>query len=154
VNWVRLEGPDAAATFVGRPCPGNPMPRESAVTKHSRARSVTSGLRKLLAPGDQVRIEGVDYARDAIIDAFERHEKALELKRLRWAAYRQTVAEERDLARTSNWFWVRLKRWANTTRTGADVLALGMTKYRKTGPKTLRGKVAGVQKRAKKRRAK
>lgn len=154
MNSDRLQGGDAAATFVGRPCPGNSMSKESTVTKRSRANSVAEGLRKLLAPGDEVRIHGVLHTRDEVIDAFERHKKALELKRVRWAAYRRAVAEERELARTANWFWVGLKQWANGLLSPEDILVLGMSKHRKTGPKTLRGKLAGVQKRAKKRRAK
>jgi hypothetical protein len=130
------------------------MPRESSVTKVSRAHNVARGLRKLLQPSDKVRINGVPYERDEIVDAFERHKAAIRRKSIRWAAYREAVAEERDLARTTNMMWVGLQRWANATRSHADIATLGMRPYRKTGPKTLQSKFAGAQKRASRRAAK
>jgi hypothetical protein len=130
------------------------MSKESTVTKQSRANSTVKGLRTLLGPNDKVRIAGDLYSRDEIIGAFERHKAAIALKRTRWAAYREAVALERELARTANRFWVGLRRWANGTRGDEDLATLGMRRDRKTGPTTLQSKVAGVQKRAKKRAAK
>jgi hypothetical protein len=92
------------------------MPRESDVTKASRAHHATKGLRKLLGQNDEVRIGGVVHSRDEIIDAFERHKVAIRQKSIRWAAYKEAVAQERELARTTSALWVGLRRWANATR--------------------------------------
>ncbi len=43
---------------------------------------------------------------------------------------------------------------ANGVLSAADIAVLGMTHYRKPGPKTVAAKLAGVQKRAKRRAAK
>jgi hypothetical protein len=130
------------------------MSKESSVTKQSRAHGAVKGLRKLLKPGDTVPIGGVAYSREEIIAAFERHEVALALKRTRYAEYRSAVAQERELARMTNMLWVGLHRWADAVRGRDGLVALGMRAYKKTGPKTVEAKLAGVRKRAKKRASK
>jgi hypothetical protein len=127
------------------------MSKESALTKAERARLVVTNLPKLFPKNASMFVGGRKWTRDELVAFYKSHLAALDRKVARYAAYREAVAQEKTLAREANDVWIHLYS-VMENEIGADgPTRLGMKRHRKPGPKTLEAKVAGVQKRAKKR---
>jgi hypothetical protein len=129
------------------------MSKESAITKAERARRVLRGLKQLFKDSPVLRVDGVPYRRAQIEALFRAHLAAIDEKAARYAAYRQAVAAERAIARKTNAMWIDLYVAVLGRFGRAKLPVLGMKLHRKPGPKTVAAKLAGVQKRAKKKRA-
>jgi len=107
-----------------------------------------------LLAADGLVVGGVQYTRDEIIALFEEHTAAIDDKRKRYAAYRAEVARERKLARRSLGLYLDLHAALGNHFGSVNLWRFGMKEHGKPGPKTLQSKLAGVQKRAKKRASK
>jgi len=127
------------------------MSKESKATKLARAGKVILGLRKRYKPGDILVIDGVSRTRDEVIAIFQQHIDALRAKDTRYAAYRSAVVFERKLAKQVLALWLHMQKLFNATLGPHGPPTFGMKARRKPGPKTTAAKLAGVQKRAKKR---
>ena len=154
VAYVDLLAADGLVGIVGQGSPGNAMSKESDLTKLTRASNLVTGLRKHFKPGEKLVVGGVQYTRDEIIALFEEHTAAIDDKRKRYAAYRAEVARERKLARRSLGLYLDLHAALGNHFGSVNLWRFGMKEHGKPGPKTLQSKVAGVQKRAKKRASK
>jgi hypothetical protein len=130
------------------------MSKESDLTKRTMASRLVMGLKKHLKPDDKLMLAGVVYTRDEIIAVFEEHTTAIDDKRKRYAAYRSEVARERKLAKRSLGLYHTLHTVLGNLFGWVNLGRFGMKEHKKPGPKTLQSKLAGVQKRAKKRASK
>lgn len=130
------------------------MSKESAITKLARARKVIQGLRKHFKPRETVRVDGRDLTREQIIGLFTRHVAAIDAKRRRYDAYRRAVADEREVAKATLAMWYGIHNTVSAKLGRRNLGDFGMRQHKKPGPKTTQAKLAGVQKRAKKRAAK
>jgi hypothetical protein len=128
------------------------MSKESATTKLTRARNVLRGLKKLLKPRGKMLVDGVPRSRGDMEALFQSHIDAIDAKARRYAAYQQAVAAERAIARKTNALWINLYLAVRGQHGLAGVSVLGMKPHKKPGPKTLASKLAGVQKRARRKR--
>ncbi len=130
------------------------MSKESTITKRAMASALVAGIKKSFAPTDRVVVDGVEYAWSEIIAVFDEHTAAIDEKQARYASYRAAVALERKLARRALHLYHVLHDVLRN-RFGPHALPrFGMKPHGKPGPKTVEAKLAGVQKRAKKRAAK
>jgi hypothetical protein len=128
------------------------MSKESTVTKVQRARKVASGMKKLFKATDEMILAGKARTRDEVIDLFTSHVAALDERDRRYQAYLAAVAAERALAKQTNAVWLDLRTAVKSLRGAAQLPKLGMKPHRKPGPRTVASKLAGVQKRAAKKR--
>lgn len=128
------------------------MSKESATTKLTRARNVVRGLRKLLKSREKMFVDGVLRGRAEIEGLFQSHIDALDEKKRRYAAYQQAVAAERAIARQTNAMWLQLYVAVRGQHGRPGLVTLGMKLHKKPGPKTTASKLAGVQKRAQRKR--
>jgi hypothetical protein len=129
------------------------MSRIGAITKAERARQVIGGLGKAFDPGAKVVLGGKTYLQDEVIAIFRAHLAAIDAKKSRYAAYQQAVAEERALAKQTADLWQSLTNLVRVTVAKTKLPVMGIRARKKPGPKTVAAKAAGVEKRAKKRRA-
>lgn len=151
---VDLLAASGAVGIVGQASPGNAMSKESDLTKLTMASGLVAGLKKSFKPSDKLIVGGVPYTRDEIIAIFEEHTVAIDDKRKKYAVYRGAVARERKLAKRSLGIYLTLHTVLGNLFGWDDLVRFGMKKHGKPGPKTVEAKLAGVQKRAKKRAAK
>jgi hypothetical protein len=137
----------------GQPRPENAMSKESGVTKAERARQVIKGLKSVYPTNQKVILGGKAYMRDDVIALYRSHLAALDAKTARYGAYQQAVADERAIAAKTNDLWVTLYGVVLNLKGEPGLNALGMKRRRKPGPKKVEAKLAGVQKRAAKKRS-
>ncbi len=130
------------------------MSKESAITKLARARNVIQGLRRHFKAREVIRVDGKDFTRAQIIRLFKRHEAAIDAKRRRYDAYLRAVADERALAKATLAMWYGIHNTVSAKLGRKNLPGFGMREHKKPGPKTVASKLAGVQKRAKRRAAK
>jgi hypothetical protein len=127
------------------------MSKESDLSKLTMASKLVAGLKKHFKPTDKLLVSGVEYSRDEVIAVFDEHTTALDEKRKRYASYRSAVARERALAKRSLALYLDLHTVLGNLFGWVNLVRFGMKEHKKPGPKTLDAKLAGVQKRAKKR---
>jgi hypothetical protein len=128
------------------------VPVQSKLEKISIAQNVIRGIKKTLAPGEKRSIGGVVYTREELIARYEDHLAKLEAIRQAWAAWQEALAAERSLRKPMTDLTYHLKqtvhgRWG--VRRFGD---FGWEVPKKPGPKTVKAKLAGVEKRRKNKR--
>ena len=122
------------------------------MTKVDRAVKVIGGLKALFGPREKVWVEGKVWRRDDLIALFASHTAAIRDKNARYLAYLASVAAEKALARQTNAVWLALRNTVSTAHGPAAIVKVGLQPYKKPGPKTIASKLAGVQKRAARKR--
>jgi hypothetical protein len=140
--------------IVGRLLPWDAVPVQTKQEKVAIARAVIRGLKKSWGPREVLRIWGEDCTVQALIDRYQQQLDAIAEVDRRYAAWRGAVRREKQLRRPMQVFSGRLRRRVQL-QLGPDALAdFEWAVPKKPGPKTLAGKLAGAQKRAKKKASK
>jgi hypothetical protein len=122
------------------------MPKESALTKFTRATGVIAGLKKRFSPGEKVMVRGKDWPVDDLVALFQAEIDALAAVRARYGEYLSAVAAERKLAPRCRTMEVDLKGIVGNLF-GPEALAeFGWRRPKKTGPKTVAAKAASAEK--------
>ncbi len=127
------------------------MPVLTKIEKLTTARNVVQGLKKRYEPGAVLRMLGADYARDDLIALFEEQIEAIKAVDAARAAWQEAILRERALRRRTRRAAVLLRSKAYDDFGAPGSRDFGWDPPKPPGPKTLASKMAGVEKRAKKR---
>ena len=124
------------------------MPKTSQVTRATRAMSIVAGLKKRFPASEPIKVNGKPYSRAELIALFQEQIEALDRIRVARIALGTAVAEERAVARRTTKLTLALK-W--TVRhvlgmTRVSFADFGWALPKKRGPKTLAGKLSGIEK--------
>jgi hypothetical protein len=142
----------AVLKIEGNPLPSNFMPVQSKIEKITTAGDVITGVKKRYAGVKTVTVWGKVYTPDEIIAFYEKHLAAIDdvlVKRIAWEV---ALELERKMRKPAIAMTLGLKTDVHN-RFGRNAFAdFGWKRPKKPGPKTVKGKLAGVQKRAAKRR--
>jgi hypothetical protein len=129
------------------------MPVQSKLEKQEIARGAIRGVKKRFGGFAGVMIHGKKYTPAEIVAFYEKHLAAMEDIRKTWIAWQLAIRAERALRRPAATMTLGL-RTVVRQQFGLEAYAdFSWPKPKKPGPKTVRAKLAGVQKRAKKRQA-
>ena len=128
---------------------GANVPKETRLTKETRARHVLTGLAKHFHPRKRYMVNGVSMTGDAVAAVYREQLDALDRVERARNALTQAVREERRATRRADWFLYHLKNTvASYCDPDAAMLAeFGWTVPKKPGPKTTRAKATMVEKR-------
>jgi hypothetical protein len=138
--------------IAGSALPSNFMSVQTTIEKLVTARAVIKGVRKRWSSQATVFIDGEAVTPDAIIARYEAQMAAIDLVAHKKAEYEAALAAERAMRKPMQAYTLAVK---GSVRGFLGVGALpdfGWAKPKKPGPKTLASKLAGVQKRAARRR--
>jgi hypothetical protein len=130
------------------------MPVQSKQEKVETARNVVEGVKKCFAPTDVVPIDGEPVTCAAIGELFQSQLDAIAAVAAAYAAWQEALAAERRLRVRARTVSVDLRSHVWRSRGAAGLALFQWRPPKKTGPKTLAGKLAAVQKRAKKKASK
>ncbi len=131
------------------------MPRQTKNEKLAQARSIAGAVAKHF-DSESVPVAGMRYGVTEMKSLFESHIDAMRKVDATHAAYAQAVREEAALAKKAKLVAAQLKLLV-LLKYGPNLAILGDFDWsppRKTGPKTAKGKLAGVEKRRAKSAAK
>lgn len=150
----RAAAPSTSALKMrGNTLPSNAMPVQSKLEKMTTARNVIAGLKKRFGSVPFMMVSGKKYKPAEVIAFYERHLAAIEDVRKKWAAWQLALRAERAMRKPAIAMTLGLKA-SVSNRFGFDAYAdFGWSRPKKPGPKTVQAKLAGVEKRAKKRQA-
>lgn len=129
------------------------MPVQSKLEKVTDARNVIAGIKKRLLGDRNVILEGDRYTPRQVLRMYEAQLAAIARVSTAWAAYQEALRAEKALRVPMRRTTVSLKRYVQIWHGPAGCADFRWEMPKKTGPKTVAGKLAGVQKRAKKRQA-
>ncbi|HEY3816699.1 MAG TPA: hypothetical protein VGL81_05990 [Polyangiaceae bacterium] len=128
------------------------MSVQASIEKVTTALAVIKGVRKRWSKEKTVLIEGVPVTPDAIIGRYETQLAAIDRVAKKKAEYRAALAAERAMRRPMQVYTQAVKSSVRGFL-GEDAMPdFGWHKPKKPGPKTVKSKLAGVEKRAAKRR--
>jgi len=136
----------------GNALPSNSMPVQARLEKVTTANDVIKGVRRRLMHMPVIPLGGRKLTPDALVALYEAQLAAIERVRQAWSAYQQALFEERRLRKPMQAMTVHVKN-AVMMELGPDGYPdFGWKTPKKPGPKTVKAKLAGVQKRAAKKR--
>jgi hypothetical protein len=128
------------------------VPVQSKLEKVSNANQVVRGFRERFSGTDELWVDGKRLRVDDVVARYQAQLEAIQRVTVAWAAWQTALKAERAMRKPMRELTVALKA-AVLQMLGPRVLAsFGWKKPRKPGPKTVKAKLAGVQKRAGKRR--
>jgi hypothetical protein len=137
----------------GNALPSNSMPVETTLDKVTFATNVIRGVRKVFAARSFVWVDGKKLSPDDIIARFEEQLAVLEALRKASIAYDVALEAERRLRKPMHELLMGVRR-SVLGELGPNAFPFfGWNKPRLPGPKTTASKLAGVQKRAAKKRS-
>lgn len=125
------------------------MPVQSRIEKLTTAQDVIDGVRKRFTPGKVYVVAGKRYTTEQIVAMYQTQLAALEAVRQAWIAWQEALADERKLRRPMVRFTVDLKRVVHGHWGLGAFGDFGWQPPKKPGPKTVKAKLAGVEKRRK-----
>ena len=128
------------------------MTVQARLEKLINARDVIGGVRRRLGKRAALWVAGKKLTPNAVIAVYEEQLAAMEAVRQAHIAYELALAAERKLRRPVQTFTLDLKATVRNELGLAAYRDFGWKLPRKPGPKTLASKLAGVQKRAAKKR--
>jgi hypothetical protein len=127
------------------------MPVQSVIEKVTTAQSAIEGIGKRFSPSVTYFVGGREYTKAQMIALYEEQLAAIADVRDKYIAWQGALARERKLRTPVREFTVQLKTTVHSklgTRAFPD---FGWTVPRKPGPKSVKAKLAGVEKRRKNR---
>lgn len=127
------------------------MPVQSKLEKVDTARNVIAGIKKHLLGSKKIPLDGTFYTPRQILAMYEAQLAAIARVDAARAAYRQALQAERALRTPMRVRTVDLKTHVQQNLGARGCADFHWEMRKKTGPKTVAGKLAGVRKRAKKR---
>ena len=128
------------------------MPVQSKIEKTTTARDVITGVKKRYAGVKTVTVWGKVYTPDEVIAFYEEHLAAIDDVRLKRIAWEVALEVERKMRKPALAMTKGLKTEVYS-RFGRNAFGdFGWKRPKKPGPKTVKGKLAGVEKRAAKRK--
>jgi hypothetical protein len=128
------------------------MPVQSRIEKVSTARDVIAGVKKRFTPGAAQVVCGKTFTTEQIIARYEAQLAALEQVRLAYIAWQGALLAERKLRKPMIALTLDLKRFVNGNFGPSAFGDFGWKPPKKPGPKTVKAKLAGVEKRRKNKR--
>ena len=141
-----------ALEIAGNALPSNSMPVQSLLEKVTTAKDVIRGVRKLFGDRPFVWLHGKKATPAEIIARYEEHLASMERVRQARIAYDVALDAERRLRRPMQGLTLAVKAAVLGELGGGVFPEFGWPKPKKPGPKTVKAKLAGVEKRAAKRR--
>jgi hypothetical protein len=136
----------------GNALPSIFMPVQSRIEKLTTAQDVISGVKKRFTPGRSYMVAGKSYTTEQIIACYEAQLAALEAVRLAYIAWQVALHDERKLRKPTIRFTVDLKTVVQSNWGTSAFGDFGWKAPKKPGPKTVKAKLAGVEKRRKNKR--
>ena len=136
----------------GRTLPCNAMTVQARLEKVTAATDVVAGVKKHLAKRAFVWVAGKKLTPAAVIAMYEKQLAAIEAVRQAHGRYKLALAAEKRLRRPMQAFTVSLKGMVMNELGPANARDFGWKAPGKPGPKTVEAKLAGVEKRAARRR--
>jgi hypothetical protein len=134
----------------GRPVPSVFMPVQTTIEKITNAQDVIRGVKKHFAKAKVVSVWGKSYAPAEIVAFYEGQLAAIEGVRLAYIAWQEALDVERKLRKPAIAMTRGLKNVVWSQR-GVNAFGdFGWPRPKKPGPKTIKSKLAGVEKRRKK----
>lgn len=133
----------------GNRLPSISMPVQSRLEKLNNAREVIRGVKKRFEPGRTYPFHGVRLTGEEIIARFEAQLVALDAVRAAWAAWQKALGAERKLRKPLIELTTHLKRLVLMQWGPQAFVDFGWEPPKKPGPKTVKAKLAGVEKRRK-----
>jgi hypothetical protein len=132
------------------------MPRISKIDKLAQARNIIRGVSSRFTKGTGYQLAGKKYSPRELIALFQAHVDAIHEVEAARARFTVAVLNEKEAARRTAGMAQALRLFiAGNFGEAPEVWgAFGWDPPKKPGPKTVRAKVAGVQKRATGRAAK
>ena len=128
------------------------MPVATKLEKVTTAQGVIAGVRKRFGNRPFVWLSGKKVAPDEIIGRYEAHLAAMERVRQADIAHQAALLEERRMRKPMQELTSSVKRTVLGELGGDRYPDFGWKRPKPPGPKTVKGKLAGVEKRAAKRR--
>ena len=139
--------------IVGNALPSISMAIQSKIEKLTTAREVMQGVSKHLADRSVLTVAGNKVTPDEIIARYQAQIAAIDRVRETLAVYKTALAAEKRMRRPMQKFTVDFKQVV-LMELGPDKLpAFGWKAPKPPGPKTVASKMAGVEKRAAKKRS-
>jgi hypothetical protein len=129
------------------------MAIQSRIEKLTTARDVSQGVSKLLADRDVLTVAGKAVTPAEILARYQAQMAAMDRVRETWVVYKTALAAEKRMRRPMQKLTVDLKQTVWVELGPEKFPAFGWKKPKKPGPKTVASKLAGVQKRAAKKRS-
>ena len=127
------------------------MPVLTKLEKVTTARNIIAGLRKRYPPGAVLMRLGRRYVREDLIALFEEQLAAIGDVETTWAAWQDALMREERLRGPAREAEVAVRDAVYNQHGAAGSRDFGWEPPKKTGPKTVASKMAGIEKRAKKR---
>jgi hypothetical protein len=137
--------------IAGKPLPSNFMPVQSRIEKLVTAQDVIHGLKKRLEPGATHLVGGKRFTTEQLIARYEAQLAALEAVRQAWIAWQMALDAERKLRKPTIGLTLDLKNFVSVHFGLGAYGDFGWKAPKKPGPKTVKAKLAGVEKRRKNR---
>ena len=138
--------------IAGSALPSNSMSVQTSIEKLTVARAVIKGVRKRWSGHATVLIDGVSVTPDAIVARYEAQVAAIDRVAQTKAEYQAALAAERAMRKPMQTYTQSVKTSVLGLLGSGAMPDFGWAKPKKPGPKTLASKLAGVQKRAARRR--
>ena len=150
---MALVRPRRPLEIAGNALPSNSMSVQARLEKVTTANGVITGVRNRLMGEKVLWVGGRKLTPAGLIALYEEQLAALEQVRQAWIAYQVALAAERQLRRPMQSLTVDVKNTVTMLLGENGFPEFGWKKPKKPGPKTVKSKLAGVEKRAAKKKS-